>query len=156
SQSAPCGTFSSRTMIVMRIAITPSLNASSRPLVTGSVESGLDRGSSRSAAGWLSRGPLPCGRGTVGSCRAAWGAGAGGGGAGGAGGSDVFAEDDGGAGGVHGPLVDFDRAAGRGEQRRRELGGAIGVGRARRRREEAGVGVVDRVDLVLHRSLADD
>ncbi len=29
----PCGTFSSNTMIVMMIAITPSLNASSRPLV---------------------------------------------------------------------------------------------------------------------------
>src|SRR5258706_7698981 len=33
SRSAPSGIFSSRTMIVMRIAITPSLNASSRPLL---------------------------------------------------------------------------------------------------------------------------
>src|SRR5216117_1745876 len=33
SQSVPCGTFSSRTMIVIRIAITPSLNASRRPLL---------------------------------------------------------------------------------------------------------------------------
>src|SRR5262245_15168048 len=30
AQSAPCGTLSSRTMIVIRIAITPSLNASRR------------------------------------------------------------------------------------------------------------------------------
>src|SRR4051794_14559445 len=33
SRSAPCGTLSSSTMIVIRIAITPSLNASSRPLL---------------------------------------------------------------------------------------------------------------------------
>src|SRR5438093_13344472 len=32
-QSAPRGTFNSRTMIVMRIAITPSLKASRRPLL---------------------------------------------------------------------------------------------------------------------------
>src|SRR6478609_2706213 len=32
SQSAPCGTLSSSTMIVIRIASTPSLKASSRPL----------------------------------------------------------------------------------------------------------------------------
>src|SRR5215813_699737 len=31
-QSVPCGVFSSRTMIVIRIAMTPSLNASNRPL----------------------------------------------------------------------------------------------------------------------------
>ena len=30
---APCGTFSSSTMIVIMIAITPSLNASNRPLL---------------------------------------------------------------------------------------------------------------------------
>src|SRR5882762_11991599 len=34
SQSVPCGTFSSRTMIVIRMAMTPSLNASRRPLPT--------------------------------------------------------------------------------------------------------------------------
>src|SRR5438105_3968114 len=33
SQSVPCGTFISSTMIVMITAMTPSLNASSRPLV---------------------------------------------------------------------------------------------------------------------------
>src|SRR5258706_8719250 len=32
-QSAPRGTFNSRTMIVIRIAMTPSLNASRRPLL---------------------------------------------------------------------------------------------------------------------------
>ena len=34
--SAPCGTFISSTMIVMMMAMTPSLNASSRPLLIGS------------------------------------------------------------------------------------------------------------------------
>src|SRR2546430_4265954 len=33
SQSVPCGTLSSSTMIVIRIAITPSLNPSRRPFV---------------------------------------------------------------------------------------------------------------------------
>src|SRR5438876_4143897 len=33
SQSVPCGTLSSSTMMVIRIAITPSLNASRRPFV---------------------------------------------------------------------------------------------------------------------------
>src|SRR5437879_745922 len=33
SQSVPCGTLSSSTMIVIRMAITPSLNASRRPFV---------------------------------------------------------------------------------------------------------------------------
>src|SRR6185312_3473481 len=33
SRSSPCGTFSSSTMMVMITAITPSLNASSRPFV---------------------------------------------------------------------------------------------------------------------------
>jgi hypothetical protein len=32
AKSAPCGTFSSSTMIVMMMAITPSVKASSRPL----------------------------------------------------------------------------------------------------------------------------
>ena len=46
-QSVPCGTFSSSTMIVMRIAITPSLNASSRALLTPD--------SLRSTSRWRSR-----------------------------------------------------------------------------------------------------
>src|SRR5215204_3617804 len=33
AQSAPCGTFNSSTMMVMMMAITPSLNASRRPFV---------------------------------------------------------------------------------------------------------------------------
>src|ERR1700756_1673196 len=33
SRRSPCGTFISKTMIVMMIAITPSLNASKRPFV---------------------------------------------------------------------------------------------------------------------------
>ena len=33
ARSAPCGTFSSSTMIVIRMAITPSLNASRRAFV---------------------------------------------------------------------------------------------------------------------------
>src|SRR6185503_10769655 len=36
SQPSPCGTLSSRTMIVIRIAMTPSLKASSRPLLMSS------------------------------------------------------------------------------------------------------------------------
>src|ERR1700730_7119162 len=35
SQSTPRGTFNSRTMIVIRMATTPSLNASRRPLLIG-------------------------------------------------------------------------------------------------------------------------
>src|SRR6266545_7600482 len=38
SQSVPCGTLSSRTMIVIRIAITPSLNPSRRPFVMRRVQ----------------------------------------------------------------------------------------------------------------------
>jgi len=33
AKSSPCGTFSSSTMMVMMMAITPSVKASSRPLV---------------------------------------------------------------------------------------------------------------------------